>query len=91
VLVSAFALVLLVACANVMNMMLARGLSRQRELGVRLSLGATRARVVRQLVIESLVLALPAAAIGLALTLMTARVFPRGCLSQRVLAGASDP
>ncbi len=77
VLVSAFGLVLLVACANVMNMMLARGLSRQRELGVRLSLGATRARVVRQLVIESMVLALPAAAIGLALTLFTARVFPR--------------
>jgi predicted permease len=76
VLVSGFALVLLVACANVMNMMLARGLSRQRELGVRLSLGATRARVVRQLVIESLVLALPAAAIGLGFTLLTARVFP---------------
>jgi predicted permease len=76
VLVSAFGLVLLVACANVMNMMLARGLSRQRELGVRLSLGATRARIVRQLVIESLILALPAAAIGLALTLLTARAFP---------------
>lgn len=75
-LVSAFGLVLLVACANVMNIMLARGLSRQRELGVRLSLGATRARVVRQLVVESLVLALPAAAIGLAITQLTARVFP---------------
>src|SRR5919109_2165619 len=61
VLVSAFGVVLLVACANVMNMMLARGLSRQRELGVRLSLGATRGRVVGQLVIESLVLALPSA------------------------------
>ena len=76
VLVSGFALVLLVACANVMKMMPACGLSRQRELGVRLSLGATRARLVRQLVTKSLVLALPAAAIGLGFTLLTARVFP---------------
>jgi predicted permease len=74
--VGAFGLVLLVACANVTNMILARGLGRQRELGLRLSLGASRARLVRQLVIESLVLAVPAAAVGLAITLVTARVLP---------------
>ncbi len=76
VIVTAFGLVLLVACANVTNLMLARGFSRQREIAVRLSLGATRQRVVRQLVIESLVLAVPAAAVGLALTFLTARAFP---------------
>jgi len=74
--VSAFGLVLLVACANVTNLMLARGFGRQREIAVRLSLGASRRRVVRQLMIESLILAVPAAAFGLALTFATARVFP---------------
>ena len=73
---SAFGLVLLVACANVTNLVLARGFSRQREIAVRLSLGAARARVIRLLIIESLVLAVPAAIIGLALTTITARVFP---------------
>ena len=74
--VSAFGMVLLVACANVTNLMLARGFGRQREIAVRLSLGASRQRVVRQLVIESLILAVPAAAVGLALTFATARIFP---------------
>jgi predicted permease len=74
--VSAFSLVLLVACANVTNLMLARGFGRQREIAVRLSLGARRLRVIRQLVIEGLVLGMPAALGGLALTYATARAFP---------------
>lgn len=62
----AFALILVLACVNVANMLLARGVARQRELGTRLALGADRSRLVRQLVTEAIVLALPAVGVGFA-------------------------
>ena len=74
---SAFGLVLLVASANITNLMLARALARQPEIAVRLALGASRWRVARQLIVESLVLAVPAAAAGLVLVTVTARVVSR--------------
>ena len=66
-LVLSFGLILLLACANVANVLLARGIERRRELGIRLALGAARSRLIRQLVTESVVLTLPAALIGFGL------------------------
>jgi predicted permease len=68
-------LVLLIACANIAGLVVVRGLSRQGEIAMRLALGATRSRIVRLLIVENLVLALPAAVLGVIVTAQGIPIF----------------
>ena len=89
-LMSLVGVVLFIACANVAGLLTARGAARQREIGIRLSLGASRSRLIRQLVIESLLLSAISAGAGLAIAAWTSAALVRFASENGIAKGLSS-
>ncbi len=89
-LMSMVGLVLFIACANVAGLLTARGAARQREIGIRLSLGASRVRLIRQLVVESFLLSVTGALLGLAIASWTSSTLVRFAAQNGIADGLSS-